>query len=87
MKEFEYTIKDPIGIHARPAGILAKAAKAMDSTITIAKADGSKSAVATKLMAVMGMGIKSGETVKITVEGGDEEANFAAIEKFFNENL
>ena len=87
MKEFEYTIKDPIGIHARPAGILAKAAKAMDSTITISKADGSKSAVATKLMAVMGMGIKSGETVKITVEGGNEEANFAAIEKFFNENL
>ena len=87
MKEFEYTIKDPIGIHARPAGILAKAAKAMDSTITIAKADGSKSAVATKLMALMGMGIKSGETVKVTVEGGDEEANFAAIEKFFNENL
>ena len=87
MKEFEYTIKDPIGIHARPAGILAKAAKAMDSTITISKADGSKSAVATKLMAVMGMGIKSGETVKVTVEGGDEEANFAAIEKFFNENL
>ena len=87
MKEFEYTIKDPIGIHARPAGILAKAAKAMDSTITIAKADGSKSAAATKLMAVMGMGIKSGETVKITVEGGDEDANFAAIEKFFNENL
>ena len=87
MKEFEYTIKDPIGIHARPAGILAKAAKAMDSTITISKADGSKSAVATKLMAVMGMGIKSGETVKITVEGGDEEANFAAIEKFYNENL
>ena len=87
MKEFEYTIKDPIGIHARPAGILAKAAKAMDSTITISKADGSKSAAATKLMAVMGMGIKSGETVKITVEGGDEESNFAAIEKFFNENL
>ena len=87
MKEFEYTIKDPIGIHARPAGMLAKAAKGMDSTITVARADGSKSAVATKLMAVMGMGIKSGETVKITVEGGDEEANFAAIEKFFNENL
>lgn len=87
MKEFQYTIKDPIGIHARPAGILAKAAKGMDSTITISKADGSKSAVATKLMAVMGMGIKSGETVKVTVEGGDEEANFAAIEKFFNENL
>ena len=87
MKEFEYTIKDPIGIHARPAGLLAKAAKGMDSTITVAKADGSKSAVATKLMALMGMGIKTGETVKVTVEGGNEEANCAAMLKFFEENF
>ena len=28
MKEFVYTIKEPVGIHARPAGMLAKEAKA-----------------------------------------------------------
>ena len=87
MKEFQYTITDPVGIHARPAGLLAKAAKGMDSTITIAKADGSKSAVATKLMALMSMGIKQGETITITVEGGNEEANAAAMEHFFNDNF
>ena len=87
MKEFQYTITDPIGVHARPAGLLAKAAKGLDSTITITKADGSKSAAATKLMAIMGMGIKSGETVKVTVEGGSEEANCAAMEQFFKENM
>ena len=87
MKEFQYTITDPVGIHARPAGLLAKAAKGMDSTITIAKADGSKSAVATKLMALMSMGIKQGETITITVEGGNEEANAATIEAFFKENF
>ncbi|MCI8304348.1 MAG: HPr family phosphocarrier protein [Lawsonibacter sp.] len=87
MKKFEYVITDPVGIHARPAGLLAKAAKGLDSTVTVAKADGSKSAVATKLMALMGMGIKTGETVVITVEGGDEEANAAAMEQFFKENL
>ena len=27
MKEFTYTIKEPVGIHARPAGMLAKEAK------------------------------------------------------------
>lgn len=74
MKQFQYTITDPIGVHARPAGMLAKAAKALDSTVTITKADGSKSAVATRLMAVMGMGIKTGETVTVTIEGGNEEA-------------
>ena len=87
MKQFQYTITQPIGVHARPAGMLAKAAKALDSTVTITKADGSKSAVATRLMAVMGMGIKTGETVTVTIEGGNEEANAAAIEQFFKENL
>ncbi len=86
MKQFTYTINDPLGIHARPAGLLVKAAKALDSTITIAKADG-KSAVATKLMAVMGLAIKTGDTVTVTVEGGSEEQNAAAMEQFFQENV
>lgn len=86
MKQFTYTITDPMGIHARPAGILVRAIKAQDSTVTIAKADG-KSIVGTKLMALMGLGIKQGEAVTITVEGGSEDANAAALEQFFKENL
>ena len=86
MKKFEYTITDPVGIHARPAGLLVKAAKALDSTITIEKAGG-KSASAAKLMAVMGLGIEQGDTVFVTVEGGAEEASAAAMEQFFKDNL
>ena len=86
MKQFKYVITDPIGLHARPAGLLAKAAKAMDSTITVEK-EGGKSAAASKLMAIMGLGVKSGDTVIVTVDGGDEAANFQAMETFFKENL
>ena len=85
MKQFQYTVTDPLGIHARPAGMLVKAAKALDSTVTIAKEDGS-SAVATKLMAVMGLGVKTGETITVRIEGGDEEANAQTMETFFKEN-
>lgn len=85
MKTFSYTIKDEIGIHARPAGLLAKKAKEFESVITLEK--NGKSASATKLMAVMGMGVKHGETVNVTVEGPDEDAAAAAMQKFFNENL
>ena len=85
MKQFTYTITDPVGIHARPAGLLAKAAKALDSTVTITK--GEKSAAATKLMAVMGLGVKTGETITFTIEGGDEEAGAAAMEQFCKENM
>ena len=86
MRKVIYTIQDANGVHARPAGLLVKAAKALDSTITLENAAG-KSAVATKLMAVMGLGIKQGDTVTVTVEGGDEETSAAAMEKFFSENL
>jgi len=86
MKQFAYTITDPVGIHARPAGLLVKAVKALDSTVTISKADG-KSALGTKLMALMGLGIKQGERIHITVEGGNEDANAAALEQFFKDNL
>ena len=86
MKQFTYTITDPVGIHARPAGLLVKAVKALDSTVTIAKADG-KSAGGAKLMALMGLGIKQGETVTVTLEGGNEEADAASLEQFFKDNL
>ena len=86
MKQFTYTITDPVGIHARPAGLLVKAIKALDSTVTIAKADG-KSAGGAKLMALMGLGIKQGETVTVTLEGSNEDANAASLEQFFKDNL
>lgn len=85
MKEFNYTITDEIGIHARPAGMLAKKAKAFESSVTIAK--GEKEAALTKLMAVMALGVKNGDTVTVKAEGADEEAAIAEIKKFFEENL
>ena len=85
MKTFSYTIKDAVGIHARPAGLLAKLAKTFTSTVTLEK-DG-KSVNVTTLMMLMGMGIKCGDTVNFTVEGEDEEAAAKAIEDFMKENL
>lgn len=85
MKTFTYTIKDEVGIHARPAGLLAKKAKDFESVITIEKSG--KSAAATKLMALMGLGVKCGDTVTVTIEGADEVRAAAEMEKFFSENL
>ena len=48
---------------------------------------GGKSTVATKLMAVMGLGVKGGDTVTVMVEGGNEEASLQVMEQFFKENL
>ena len=85
MRSFEYTITDEVGIHARPAGILVKEAKSYDSVIKVTK-DG-KSAEAKKLMALMGLGVKKGDTVTVSVVGGDEDAVAAKMEEFFKNNL
>lgn len=85
MKTFDYTIQDELGIHARPAGMLAKAAKGFDSEITITK--GKKTVGATKLMALMGLGVKCGDTVTVTVNGGDEAAALESMKNFFETNL
>lgn len=85
MKTFSYTITDPVGIHARPAGIIVKAVKPFESSCKITK-DG-KTVDLKKLMALMGLGVKCGNTVEVTVEGPDEDAAAEAIEKLFKENL
>ena len=85
MKEFTYTITDPNGIHARPAGLLVKQLKAFKSTVTIFKGD--KNVDMKKLLALMGLGVKQGDAVTIKVEGEDEEACAAALEKFMKETF
>lgn len=85
MKTFTYTIQDEVGIHARPAGLLAKKAKEFQSAITLEK-DG-KSVNLTKLMAVMGLGVKHGDTVTVSIDGADEETAFAELQTFFQQNL
>ena len=86
MKEFAYTIKDAIGIHARPAGTLVKLIKELASTGTIEK-EGKDPVSGTALMKLMGLGVKCGDTVKFRVEGGDEDAAVKAIEEFMSANL
>ena len=74
MKEFKYVITDPEGIHA-----------GYQSSVKIAK--GEKSADAKRIFGVMGLGVKTGEEVTITVDGADEDTAITELEAFFKENL
>lgn len=85
MKTFEYTITDPHGMHARPAGLLVKEAAKFTSDITIEK--GGQTADAKRIFAVMGLGIKNGQTVKVNISGSDEDEATNAISSFLEENM
>lgn len=85
MQKFNYVIKDELGIHARPAGLLVKEAKQFTSVITL-ECNGKK-AVAKGLMGVMGMAVKQGHEITVSAEGADEVAAIAAMKTFFENNL
>lgn len=85
MKQFEYTITDELGIHARPAGLLVKKAGEFASTVTID--NGQKKADAKKLISLMMLAVKKGQTVKFIIEGADEDKAAAVLETFMKENL
>ena len=86
MKQFEYLVNDPLGIHARPAGMLAKLAKDFaETTITICK--GGMTVKVTQLMKLMSLGVKQGDVVTVAAEGANEDKAITAMLDFFQENL
>lgn len=85
MKSFTYTIKDEVGIHARPAGLLAKKAAAFKSDITIEI--NSKKADSKRLFALMGLNVKHGDTITVNISGEDEAEAESALRNFLAENL
>ena len=85
MKEIIYVIKDPSGIHARPAGMLVKEASKFESEIKINLNE--KSADAKRIFAVMGLGAKSGDEVEFFIKGKDEEAAADHLMTFLKNNL
>ena len=85
MIQFQYTITDPNGLHARPAGLLVKEAQKFSSAVKLTR--GEKSADLKRLFAVMGMGVKYGKTVEVTVDGADEAQDAQILEQFFREKF
>lgn len=85
MKEFKHVITDPMGLHARPAGMLVKAAARFTSKVTVTAPTGT--ADARRLIALMRLAAKQGMELTITVEGPDEEAAAAELQTFLAANL
>ena len=85
MKEFKHVINDPLGMHARPAGMLVKAVAGYASKITVTAPTGT--ADAKRLMGLMRLAAKQGMELTISVDGPDEEKAAAELQAFLSANL
>lgn len=85
VRTFMYTIKAPVGMHARHAGLLVQEAKKYASAVTFSL--GERSADAKRILNLMGLGVKQGDLVKLTVEGEDEDQAALKLKAFMWENF
>ena len=85
MITFTHVIQDPMGLHARPAGLLAKAAMAWPCSITVSTP--TDTGDAKRLMSIMRLAAKQGMELTITCDGDREEEAAAGMEAFLKENL
>ena len=79
MKQFTITIQDKEGLHARPAGLLSKAAKGFQCAVTLTK--GEKTADLKKIFVVIALAVKGAYSITVACDGTDEEAEASALQK------
>ena len=85
MKEINYILTDPLGIHARPAGQMVKMAGKYKCDIQIGSPE--KMVNAKRIIGVMALTLKCGEEITMTFAGEDEEEAAEAVGKFLSENM
>ena len=85
MKTVTHVIADPLGLHARPAGLLVKLAAGFESAIVVTTSTGT--ADAKHIMALMRLGAQKGTLLTVTCSGPDEDAAAEAIRRFLTDHL
>jgi len=78
-------IKNPTGLHLRPAGILCKEAMQFNSLITFTFRG--NTANAKSVLSVLGACIKSGDEIELFCEGSDENEALAAMVRVIENGL
>ena len=85
MKEFKHIIKDKNGLHARPAGMLATAARSFESEIKVYSQG--KEADGKRLLSLMSLGAKCGSELHFKISGSDEKEALIALEEHCKSKL
>ncbi|MCD7760237.1 MAG: HPr family phosphocarrier protein [Clostridiales bacterium] len=86
MVQFHFTVTSDHIFHVKPVGELADLARSYaPSVITVTR--GGDTVRATQHLRLLSLAIKRGDELTVTVEGGDEDAAAAAIERFLREKL
>ncbi len=83
MREATLTLTNELGLHARAAAELIKLTGKFESTVTLCRKDTNVTADARSLLDILYLAAAKGVSVKVTVDGKDEEIAIEQIAKLF----
>ena len=79
------TIRNSVGLHARPATYFIQKANSFQCSIWVEKED--RRVNAKSLLGVLSLGIVKGVTFKLIADGADEEEALNGLEELINSNF
>ena len=79
MPEIEVTVRNPHGLHARPAALFVQKAASVPCSVQVLK--GERSADAKSILGIMSLAIEPGETIQILAEGEQAEEALEALKQ------
>ncbi len=83
MRSTDLTVRNPSGIHARPAALFVRTVAGFRATVTLENLDrGTAPVNARSMIEVMKSGVSRGHRIRITADGADEDAAIEALEAF-----
>jgi len=80
MKEIQYMVTNPLGIHARCAGLFAERAVAFKSAVTISC--NGKSGNGKQVLDILNLSALAGDQLTIQIEGEDEGEAMLSLSRF-----
>lgn len=81
MLEFEVTVQNRTGLHARPAAKLVELAERYKSDVILLVGD--KALNAKSILSVLSGGISSGMQITLRLDGSDEREAMEAVKDYF----
>lgn len=85
MQEVILTIRNKVGLHARPAALFVQTAMKFKANVSVAKDE--REVNAKSILSVLTLGVNQGDQVTVKAEGEDEREAIEAISSLVESNF
>ncbi len=85
MKQFEFTLKNEHGLHARPAGLFIQVCNRFQCSVNLYKGDQKYNGKS--MLGILKMAASKGDAIRIEADGADESEAIKAIQTLVDNNF